>query len=73
MNIARVWIDQIGTKNNQQKSQKYSSVTKKVRFWKIYCRIVLYNVNDKKNNKNVNKNVNNNDSISNRNMRMKKF
>ena len=75
MNLARVWIDQVGEQeestrrvNNTQVSQ-----SRKVRFWKIYSKIVIYKVNNKKNNKNVNKNVKNNDSRSNRSIRRNKF
>ena len=74
MNLARVWIDQVGEQEEStRKVQEYSSVTKKVSFWKNYSKIVIYKVNNKKNNKNANKNVKNNDSRSNRSIRMNKF
>ena len=61
------------TRRINKKIQLYSSVTKKASFWKIYNKIVIYKVNNKKNNKNVNKNVKNNDSRSNRSIRRNKF
>ena len=74
MNPARIWIDQAGVQEElTRKVQEYSSVTKKVSFWKIYSKIVIYKVNNKKNNKNVNKNVKNNDSRSNRSIRRNRF
>ena len=46
---------------------------KNVRFWKIYSKTVIYNVDNKKNNKNANKNIYENDISSNRSIRMNKF
>ena len=74
MNLARVWIDQVGEQEESTRKVNNTQVSqKKVSFWKIYYKIVIYKVNNKKNNKNVNKNVKNNDSRSNRSIRRNKF
>ena len=40
MNLARVWIDQVGEQEQREES-KVLKCHKKVRFWKIYSKIVI--------------------------------
>ena len=72
MNLARESMNRSSRRTRiiNKKSQKYSRITKKVRFWKIFSKIVIQNVNNKKNNKNFNKNLNDNDIRPNRSIRM---
>ena len=75
MNLAKQEYEQIkqDNKNNQPEESKIQKCHKKSKILKIYSKIVIQNVNNKKNNKNMNKNLNNNESKSNRSIRMISF